>query len=152
MMLMVLEGLFNQSGDLTLSTMIPCKILIVDDDADDREIISTTFHDLGISNFQVVSSAQAAFAFLQSIEEQENLPRLIITDLNMPGISGYELLQSLKTMQRYKHIPVIVYSTSNLKEDINKCLLKGALDYFTKPSLLSEYSALGRRVKELVPQ
>ena len=65
--------------------MSPCKILIVDDDPDDREILIDTFQQIGLNLVQGVSSAETALAYLQAIEEDEELPKLIITDLNMPG-------------------------------------------------------------------
>jgi len=130
--------------------MTHCTILLVDDDQDDQEIVSLSFRDLGIKDFHIVSSAQEAISFLQDIDDDRRLPKLIITDLNMPGITGDELLLSLKTMRRYRHIPVIVFSTSSSKEDMKKCLLKGALEFFTKPSAMSEYVDFSKKVKELV--
>ena len=130
--------------------MTHCKILIVDDDPDDREIISSVFLTTGITDFLLVSSARDAISYLQSLQNEEHLPKLIITDLNMPGINGNELLQSLKTMQRFQHIPVIVYSTSNIKDEINKSLMQGASEYITKPSAMSGYFEFSKRVKEFV--
>ena len=130
--------------------MTHCKILIVDDDPDDREIISSVFLTTGITDFLLVSSARDAITYLQSVQNEERLPKLIITDLNMPGINGNELLQSLKTMQRFQHIPVIVYSTSNIKDEINKSLMQGASEYITKPSAMSGYFEFSKRVKEFV--
>jgi CheY-like chemotaxis protein len=80
--------------------MTTYKILVVDDDPDDRDIMHEAFQINGFTDYSILSSAQEVFLYLQSVEKDENLPRMIITDLNMPGISGYELLQALKGMKR----------------------------------------------------
>jgi CheY-like chemotaxis protein len=111
-----------------------CKILVVADDKDDQQLLAAAFTDLGAPVFHIVSSAREAVAYLQEVTRHQDLPRLIIADLNMPEVSGYELLQSLKTMHRYQDIPVMVYSSSCLKDDIHGCLLQAAIEFFTKPS------------------
>jgi CheY-like chemotaxis protein len=52
----------------------------------------------------------------------------------MQGMTGLELLQSLKSTDRYRHITVVIYSTSSYSRDVQRCLLAGANEYITKPS------------------
>jgi CheY-like chemotaxis protein len=63
----------------------------------------------------------------------DDLPRLIITDLNMQVITGFKLLQDLNGMKRYQYIDVFVYSLSRLGSHTNMCLASGTRDYITKP-------------------
>ena len=124
------------------------KILVVDDDSDDREIMNEAFQMQGSSDHLILASAAEVFTYLQLVENDEDLPRLIITDLNMPGISGYELLQALKGMQRYKHIDVFVYSTSSMGAHVDLCLALGAKEYITKPAVVTGYHELADRISK----
>ncbi|HYH15702.1 MAG TPA: response regulator [Flavisolibacter sp.] len=130
--------------------MLQYKVLIVDDDPDDLEIMNEAFLMQGSTHHLTLSSAQAVFLYLQDVKRDEDLPSLIITDLNMPGISGFELLQALKGMQRYKHIDVFVYSTSNTKSHIDLCLALGAKEYITKPSAITGYQQLAERISSTI--
>lgn len=122
------------------------KILVVDDDPDDRDIMNEAFQRQGSTEHLILSSAQEVFVYLQSIEKDEDLPRLIITDLNMPGITGFELLKALKEMQRYRGIDVFVYSSSSLGSHIDLCLALGAREFITKPSFVEDYYRLAHRL------
>lgn len=129
--------------------MLSYNILIVDDDPDDRDILLDSFQQIGVEQVHSVASADAAISFLQAIVDDRNLPKLIITDLNMPGISGHELLRALKGMRRYQHIPVIVCSTSASPLEAETCLASGAKDYITKPSAITEYVAITHKMRTL---
>jgi CheY-like chemotaxis protein len=130
--------------------MLTCKILIVDDDSDDLEILVETFNKVGVERALGVSSAEEAISFLQSITNDEDLPELIVTDLNMPGINGHELLRALKEMSRYQHIPVVVVcSTSDSIHEMERCLRSGARDYLTKPNSLAGYLNITRKMCSL---
>jgi len=130
--------------------MTTCKILIVDDDEDDREILTEAFQEFGLERVHGVESAEKALAYLQAVVNDEDLPKLIITDLNMPGITGQELLNALKGMRRYKHIPVIVCSTSSSPLDIERCLAAGAKYYVTKPSEMTGYVDITQKLSSMV--
>jgi CheY-like chemotaxis protein len=130
--------------------MRTCNILVVDDDPDDRDILTETFQQIGVERIYGVATAEAAIVFLQEIADDRDLPKLIITDLNMPGISGYELLRALKEMHRYQHIPVIVCSTSSAVYEAENCLASGAKDYITKPSAISDYLHITHKMSRLV--
>lgn len=96
------------------------KVLIVDDDQDDIEILADAFTQSGVESVHYVHSAMQAFMYLQSIEEKNNLPRLIVTDLYLPGITGAEFLKDLKGMEKYKHIHVIVLSAVKTEKEIER--------------------------------
>ena len=90
--------------------MAGCKILIIDDDEDDVELLSEAFLQCGVDEVHYVFSAMQAFLYLQEMEH-DCLPKLIITDHFLPGLTGAEFLKDLKGMEKYKHIHVIVLST-----------------------------------------
>lgn len=64
---------------------------------------------------------------------------VIITDLNMPRMNGFEFLNSLKNNPKLKPIPVVVMSTSESKIDLKRCYEFGISGYFSKPIKYSEY-------------
>lgn len=130
--------------------MRTCNILIVDDDSDDRDIFLETFQQIGVENVYGVASAEAAIVFLQKITEDKDLPKLIITDVNMPSVNGLELLRVLKQIKRYQQIPIIVCSTSSAHHHAEACLAAGATDYITKPSTMSGYLTITRQLRTLV--
>ena len=130
--------------------MVTCRILIVDDDRDDLDLLCSSFHEIGVKEIHAVESVQEAIEFLQNADDKKELPKLIVTDLNMPGQCGYELLKFLKTTPLYMHIPVIIFSTSISEKEIKKSLSLGALDYIPKPILIEDYIDLVSKMNKRI--
>lgn len=130
--------------------MVTCRILIVDDDRDDLDLLCSSFHEIGVKEVNAVESVQEAIEFLQNADDKKVLPKLIVTDLNMPGQCGYELLKILKTTPLYMHIPVIIFSTSISEKEIKKSLSLGALDYIPKPILIEDYIDLVSKMNKRI--
>ena len=125
------------------------KILIIDDDTDDVEILSDAFSKSGVESVHYVHSAMEAFIYLERLKG-EDLPKLIVTDMYLPGITGAEFLTDLKKMQPYKHIHVIVLSTIKSIVEIERYKQMGAVDYVQKPSSYEEYLQVAQSIKERV--
>ena len=70
---------------------------------------------------------------------QNELPDIVLSDLNMPGKNGYEIIEAFKENPRWSHIPVVITSTSSTPTIINKCMAAGAADYVVKPDTFIEY-------------
>ena len=119
--------------------MAQAKILIVDDDTDDVEILADAFIQTGVESVDYVHSAMQAFMYLQSVENKEELPKLIVTDMYLPGMTGTEFLIDLKNMEKYRHIHVIVLSSVKSQKEIERYKDLGAIDYLVKPSSYEEY-------------
>jgi len=102
------------------------KILIVDDSRLNQEVLSRILRDDYFLSF--ASSGKEA---LEKIENE--VPDLILLDIVMPGMDGYEVLGKLKEHVIYSSIPVIVITGMSRAEDEVKGLLLGAVDYITKP-------------------
>lgn len=125
------------------------KILIGEDDVEDRLIINASFEELGLSEMiRFETDGKRLIAYLDSIESGQ-LPSLIILDLNMPILNGTEILQLIKDNPAYRHIPVIIFSTSINRIEMEKCMKIGALNYFTKPVKYNEYVVLAQTFYEL---
>jgi CheY-like chemotaxis protein len=126
------------SNKLEEYCMVECKILIIDDDKDDVEILADAFNQCGVDSVHYVFTAMEAFIYLQGVTE-DRLPRLIVTDHFLPGITGVEFFNDLKGMEKYKHIPLIVLASTKSDKEIELYREMGALDYMIKPVTYDDY-------------
>lgn len=106
-------------------------VLIVDDDEDDQYLIKAAFEK--DSNRYSLQFASDGTDVLENIESPRFLPDLILLDLNMPIINGFEVLKHLKDSALYRHVPVVILTTSENQDDINRAYELGANTYITKP-------------------
>lgn len=112
-------------------------IIFIDNDEEDRMIFKDTLFNLYPRIiYNDFSGADEALDFLG--HDFIILPDLIFLDINMPGKDGFHVLKAIKKSERLKEIPVIMFSTSSEKNDMQKASKLGALGYAVKPSQLSE--------------
>lgn len=111
------------------------KILLVDDDQDDHFFMKIVIREFNpLLEIKSVFNGVQALDFLKNQHSQNNLlPDLILTDLNMPIMNGLELLVELKKNPALESIPVFVISTSKNDKVERECLSNGALKYYLKP-------------------
>jgi len=102
------------------------KVLIVDDDAFLSGIYATK---LELDGFAVVSARDGDEGLKAALKE---IPDLILLDVLMPKLDGFEVLKRLKAEETTKHIPVIMLTNLGQKEDVEKGLQEGAADYLIK--------------------
>jgi CheY-like chemotaxis protein len=115
------------------------KILLADDDAEDRSIIQDAMELLNAADvMEFAKNGEQLLELMKSHFNNSCLPCLIILDLNMPKINGTQTLSKLKNDERFRHIPVIIYSTSINPIEKEKCLLLGAHSFITKPISFEE--------------
>lgn len=120
-------------------------ILLAEDDSEDKLIISGAFDDIGLrSEIHFVDDGQQAIEFLNAIDTVAQLPSVIILDLNMPRLNGTETLKAIKDVDRYKHIPVIIFSTSVNEKEKAECMSYGATSYVVKPTRYAESLEIAR--------
>lgn len=143
--------LFNSTIQRTMyDTKLSARILVVDDDPDDLELLRELFVQNGMDG-QVgyFSNVQSLTEHLDSLPK-EGLPALILTDLNMPGRTGLDLLQTLAHQKLLRHMDVIILTTSSHASDRAKCLMAGAKDYLIKPDKVGEFRELVAGLKSYV--
>jgi CheY-like chemotaxis protein len=122
----------------------PVQILIVDDDADDRLLIREAFDENALAcRLEFVENGEGMLRLLSSRLSGKGprgpgLPDLILLDLNMPKMDGREALDWIKKQAKLKHIPVVVLTTSNANEDIQKTYDLGGSSFVVKPSSFDE--------------
>src|ERR1700760_2653029 len=107
------------------------RFLLIDDDTDDRELFSEALAsvDPAIAVDQATDGAEALIRLGDGVVT----PDIIFLDINMPVMNGWQFLSKLKQQDAYKHIPVIVYSTSSNIKDRRTADEMGALCFITKP-------------------
>jgi len=110
----------------------PARILIVDDELDNRELLQII---LKWSGFVTQSAANGEDALANALAEP---PDLILVDLMMPGMDGYQLIAKLKQEPETEHIPVIMLSAMTDSAIRKRALSTGAAAYITKPIDRSE--------------
>ena len=113
-------------------------ICIVDDDGDDRQIIHDAFRQSGTSaDIAMFDNGNDLMDNLHQLEAS-SLPSLILLDLNMPGKDGRELLKEIKDIAKFRHIPIVIFTTSSSDHDRANCYTLGANCFVTKPSLYNK--------------
>jgi CheY-like chemotaxis protein len=108
-------------------------ILLVDDDAEDQFIFCDAMETVkNAEPVHIEGCGVDALDYLYSLPHDQ-LPRVVLADLNMPKMNGGELLRKLKENACFNDIPVIIYTTSVNELEKEACLALGAYDYITKP-------------------
>ncbi len=112
------------------------RILLVDDSANDVELTIDAFHEARLSNqIDVARSGEEALDILFGREggPPAKLPDLILLDLKMPGISGFEVLRQIKAAPTVRRIPVIILTSSREEGDRAMTYDLSANSYLVKP-------------------
>lgn len=112
---------------------MPKKILVIDDDPDVLELLE---YNLKKAGYQVVTAPSGLNA-MWGLEE-DSRPDVILLDLMMPTLDGYEMCRYLKSSDDFKDIPVMIVSAKGSREDIEKGLAMGADQYLPKSSFTIE--------------
>ena len=110
-------------------------ILIVDDTPDNLRLLSKTLSEQG---YEVQCAINGKLALMAVKHEP---PDLILLDIRMPGVNGYELCRQLKSNLETHEIPIIFISALNQIEDIMQAFSAGGVDYITKPFKVDEVLA-----------
>ena len=114
-------------GDEVSDGLKKARILVVDDISENLRVVGTMLRNDGFA----VAIAQCGQQALKQVEAQ--LPDLILLDLMMPEMDGFDVFRKLKQDERYLDIPVIFLTASSEIPDMVKAFEMGAVDYVTKP-------------------
>ena len=115
-------------------------IMIVDDDDDDVLLMSHALKKHLPKT--LISTCENGAVLLETLQHSQNLPSLILLDLNMHCMDGRETLKALKNNERTQNIPVIILTTSKNEDDVRLTHDLGAATFFIKPQTPLEYSQL----------
>ncbi len=116
------------SSDVIDAKALGPRLLVVDDNEDNRYTLIMRLEIEGYSNIAIAEDGEQALALLGSQEFD-----LVLLDVMMPKVDGYQVLQQLKADGRLHNIPVIMISALNEIDSVVRCVELGAVDYLSKP-------------------
>ena len=136
----------NREFLIVLPSKLSCvqknyRILLADDDPDDRELFAEAVQECGSTIECVPNGAK----LMKKLRADAEMPDCIFLDLNMPEKGGKECLSEIRRDEKLRNLPVLIYSTSSSKRDIDETYELGANRYVTKPI---SYSHLKKTVRE----
>eukprot|EP01018_Ginkgo_biloba_P024739 Gb_03975 [translate_table: standard] len=147
------EDLNNSSSSETLLDCSQIHVLAVDDCLIDRKVIERLLK----TSFYKVTTVDSAPRALEVLGVNEQQPasdcnndlkvNMIITDYCMPGMTGYDLLKTVKETKGLKEIPVVIMSSENVPQRVTRCLAEGAEDFIIKPLRLGDIKKLRSHIK-----
>lgn len=114
-----------------------CKtIFLADDDDDDCHFFSKILSQ--VCPGAMLQIATNGMVLLDQLREADKIPDLIVLDLNMPVMNGYDALENIRKSAEFKNLPVVIMTTSNDPADIDRLFDMGASLYAVKPGTFSE--------------
>lgn len=121
------------------------KIYLADDDFDDCQFFTNALEQL--CKDAKLMTVQNGLAMLDLLASKPLLPDLIVLDLNMPVMDGYDCIKNIKSNDSYKNIPVVILTTSSYETDMERLRKMGADLFITKPN---SFQGLHDIVKQIV--
>lgn len=125
-----------------LSGLGPCEpdtILVIDDDAELCRYLEFLFKEAG---YDVITAESGSAGEESAVRNQ---PALIILDINLPSVGGYDVLQQLKSQEETRDIPVVMLSAETSIASHKRCATAGAAGFLDKPLDVDELRAVVRR-------
>ena len=129
-------------------------ILLVEDDANDVYFMKRAAREAGIlDSLQVAQDGQEAMDYLGGVggyadRQRFPLPCLVLLDLKLPRVMGFEVLKWIRQQTELKSTIVIVLTSSDLKADVDLAYRLGANSYLVKPSTLDKFKETIARIKQ----
>jgi CheY-like chemotaxis protein len=106
-------------------------IIVIEDDIDDQDLLEETFKVLNYPNRVIFfSNGDDALTFMSKTKTK---PLLILSDINLPKIDGFEIKKEINKKESLKHIPYLFFSSSAQEESIKIAYQVSAQGYFVKP-------------------
>lgn len=128
----------------------PAQVLLIEDNIGDALLTRRAFKSAKIVNLiTVAKSGEEALSILLKEGEyaSASTPDLILLDLNLPQMSGQEVLDFIKNNEKLKHIPVIVLSSSKAEQDVIKSYHLHASGYIIKPINLESFTEVIQKIE-----
>jgi CheY-like chemotaxis protein len=129
-------------------------ILVVEDNDDDVALIRRAFRETQLpKRVEVARDGGEALDYLLGRPPYDDrkrypLPRLVILDLKMPRVDGFEVLETAKRASRTKRIPVVILTSSSEQKDIERSYELGANSYLVKPVAFDRFRGVVARIEE----
>jgi len=122
------------------------KIIFTDDDQDDCNLFAEAMKETGI-NHQLITFNDGLQLLNYLNKDDAEMPHILFLDLNMPFMNGFESLKEIRANEKFRDIPIAIYSTSASEKDQEDTFVSGANVYIKKPN---DFSVLKRVLKEVI--
>lgn len=134
--------------------MTPTSVLYVEDEPDDVLFMHVAFRRAGVpSPLHCVGDGQQAVNYLRGDapygdRARSPFPTVVLLDLNLPLLSGFEVLHWIRHEAGFRELPVVVFSSSGRAEDRRRAVQLNATDYFLKPVSGAQFEEIARQLHE----
>jgi len=131
----------------------PALILLAEDNRGDVRLILHAFQEHCVEHeLLLMEDGEKAIEYIERTDGDNNAqcPDLVMLDLNLPKKDGEQILERMRTSQKYAHTPVVVLTSSDSPQDRAMAKKLGAIKYFQKPSDLEEFMNIGALVKGIL--
>src|SRR5512138_1960706 len=129
-------------------------VLYVEDEESDRMLMQFAFRKAGLEPaLRVVNDGQAAIDYLSGTgaygeRERYPLPAVVLLDLNLPEVHGFDVLKWIRAHPNHRNLPVVVFTSSARDEDRDHARALGANQFLQKPGLPSLFQEIARTLSE----
>ena len=132
---------------MNLTVSLP-PILLVEDNPMDLDLTLRAFNKKKFSNtINVARDGEEALAWFPRWEAGEPLPAVILLDINLPKVSGLEVLRQLKAHERFRRIPVVMLTSSREDRDLTTAYDLGVNSYIEKPVSFSKFMEVAEHIE-----
>lgn len=127
-------------------------ILLAEDEANDAFFVRWAFEKAGLPHkIAHVYDGQEALDYLSGASQYSDrqrypVPALLLLDLKMPRLGGFDVLEWLKTRPEFRHLPVVIFSSSDNENDVRHARDLGAKEYRVKPSDIAKFVELAHHL------
>lgn len=129
----------------------PIEILLIEDNQGDNKLTAEVFKEAAVpNNIHLVTDGVDAMNYLKQEKTFQDAvrPNIILLGLNIPKKDGREILKEIKEDPELKHIPIIVFTTSESEVDVENTYKNYANAYITKPQDLNEFTRVTKSIEE----
>ncbi|HEU5480114.1 MAG TPA: response regulator, partial [Candidatus Tumulicola sp.] len=118
----------SRPADTATQTLAGCKALIVDDDSRNIAALQVTLEGHGV----IVRTAESGLRAIELLQREPEMD-IILMDIMMPEMDGYETIRRIRADDAVKHIPIVALTAKAMKGDRDACIAAGASEYVSKP-------------------
>lgn len=128
---------------------IQLSVLVVEDTPMHAKLIEKALEKFGVSRVVVATTGEEAIRVLARGRDTNDFkPDLVLLDLHLPGLSGFEVLQLMRSVAAFRHTPVVILTSSDVQSDVSRCIDAGANAFISKSESYDEFRASVRRIAD----